>query len=176
MSSISRLKLVLPPPTAGGDFIDGEEVWGPGDTERPHDYKSFVAIYGGGEIDEYVAVLKPPVPGSPYGDLSLDCDHFIPHEEQVDLAAKSPGGVAPRLILFASTASGDGVYWLACGEAEEWRVVVWRRQSAYGESRWIFFDGGMIDFILSVLEGDSEPFSMVGLGEGPHEFTSWRDL
>ncbi|MCX5402319.1 SMI1/KNR4 family protein [Streptomyces sp. NBC_00102] len=170
------MQLILPPPIAGGDVIDWGEVRTTGVSELPQDYKSFVALYGGGEIDEYVAVITPPVHGSGYGDLPLGDDHRIPPEEEADLATKLPGGVTPRLILFAQTASGDGAYWLACGNADEWRVAVWRRQIAYGESRWVLFDGGMVDFILSVLEGVIEPFSMTGTGEEPHEFTSWREI
>lgn len=64
---VARLRELLPPPSSGGDTVDWEQIERTTGLAFPADYRELVELYGGGEIDEYLSVSTPPVPGSPYG-------------------------------------------------------------------------------------------------------------
>ncbi|MEH0546948.1 SMI1/KNR4 family protein [Streptomyces sp. B21-105] len=152
------------------DMIASSTGW-----EFPLDYKEFVELYGGGEIDEYFSVLTPPVDGSPLGTLLDGVEPALPPDCRVELAHHLPPAVDPRLLPFGATASGDVAFWLVEGIPEKWKVVVFRRQSPYGEKRWSIFEMGMIDFLWSILGEFMQPFSQHFVGEGVHEYLSWRE-
>ncbi|MFG2484876.1 SMI1/KNR4 family protein [Streptomyces virginiae] len=144
--------------------------------EFPADYREFVESYGGGEIDEYLSVSTPPVPGSPYGDLLDRVDPALSDRDCQELGALLGRQGLPLLLPFADSASSDVAFWLRKGAPDSWRVVTFRRQTPWGANRWTVFDGGMAEFCLAVLTGVVDPFSEPIAGSGPHVFVSWRDL
>ncbi|MGW0949656.1 SMI1/KNR4 family protein [Streptomyces sp. NPDC002623] len=154
---VDRIRHVLPPSPSGGDLVDWEMVARTTGWQFPPDYKAFVELYGGGEIDEYLSVSTPPVEGSPLGDLLDRVDPALPSDCREELAPHLPAGVEPRLLPFGDTANSDVVFWLIEGAPEKWKVVVFRRQSPYGEKRWSIFDGGMVDFFWSILCDSLQP-------------------
>ncbi|WP_367323416.1 SMI1/KNR4 family protein [Streptomyces sp. HUAS ZL42] len=172
--AIARLRQLLPPPLSGGDALDWDALSDAASLRLPADYREFVEIYGGGELDEYLSVSTPPVPGSPYGDLLDGTDPALPPETRAELAAWFPDDMSPRLLPFGSTASSDVVFWMCVGSPDDWKVAVFRRQSFHGTSRWIVFDGGMAEFLTAVLAGSIDPFSS-SLEAGKHHYLNWRD-
>nr|WP_242432615.1 SMI1/KNR4 family protein [Streptomyces sp. Root1310] len=141
----------------------------------PTDYKEFVEIYGGGEIDEYLSVRTPPTAdGSPFGRLLEGTDPALTPDCRAELAPSLPASEELRLLPFGATATGDVVFWLIEDAPENWKVVIFRRQSPSGTKRWSIFDGGMADFFWSLLNGSLEPFSQ-NFSDESHTYLSWRD-
>ncbi|MFB6878541.1 SMI1/KNR4 family protein [Streptomyces sp. NPDC056323] len=171
---IARLRLLLAPPVCGGDTVDWEAVKQKTLLQFPADYREFVESYGGGEIDEYLSVSTPPVPGSPYGDLLDRVDPALSQRDRQELSALLPGGDLPQLLPFTDSASGDVAFWLREGIPDTWRVAVFRRQTPYGVGRWTVFDGGMASFFLAVLTGDADPFSERIEADAQHMFAKWQ--
>ncbi|MEU3901816.1 hypothetical protein [Streptomyces sp. NPDC045251] len=87
----------------------------------PADYRELVELYGGGEIDEYLSVSTPPVPGSPYGDLLDRGEPALSERDREELGALLPGGALPPLLSFADSASSDVAFWLREGAPDDWR-------------------------------------------------------
>ncbi|SDT83094.1 SMI1-KNR4 cell-wall [Streptomyces sp. TLI_053] len=176
--AVTRLAALLGEPGGQGDTVDWEELARTTGLRLPADYRDFVTLYGGGELDDYLGVSTPPVAGSPYGSL-LDALDFDPREEPVALAGTNPEDLEKRRLLrFASSANGDVVFWLCeARDPDSWDIVVFKRQARYGEERWIRFDLGFGEFLLATLSGTLPgPFSDGGFAEPPHSYRSWRQL
>lgn len=172
--AVDRLHQFLTPPAIGGDVVDWEDIERTTGLAFPADYREFVGSYGGGEIDEYLSVSTPPVPGSPYGDLLDRVNPALSDRDREELSALLPSGALPPLLPFADTASSDVAFWLRLGAPDGWRVAVFRRQTPHGLSRWTIFDGGMASLCLAALSGEADVFSeRLSAGEA-HEFVSWR--
>ncbi|WP_369387244.1 SMI1/KNR4 family protein [Streptomyces sp. CG1] len=67
--AILSLGQVLEAPPIGGDHVDWDALFEESGLRLPEDYRAFVEVYDGGEIDEYLSVSTPPVAESAYGDL-----------------------------------------------------------------------------------------------------------
>ncbi|MGW6847179.1 SMI1/KNR4 family protein [Streptomyces virginiae] len=156
--------------------MDWERLADAAQLELPADYREFVETYGGGEIDEYLSVSTPPVPGSPYGDLLERVDTALSDRDCQELGTLLGAQTLPPLLPFADSASGDVAFWLRKGAADSWRVAIFRRQVPWGVNRWTVFDGGMAEFCLAVLTGVVDPFSERIAGSEPYVFVGWRDL
>lgn len=174
--SVDRLRELLPPPGSGGDVVDWEQIERTTGLAFPVDYRELVEVYGGGEIDEYLSVSTPPVPGSPYGDLLDRVDPALSDRDREALGALLQEGALPPLLPFADSASSDVAFWLCKGTPDDWRVAVFRRQSPHGTSRWTVLDGGAAALCAAALTGEVHPFSERFSASGRHEFVSWRDV
>jgi hypothetical protein len=172
---IARLQQLLPPPPSGGDVVDWVELSTSTGLSLPTDYREFVEVYGGGEIDKYVSVSTPPVNGSPYGDLLDGMDPALPSDAETELTSQLQDEGVPRLLSFGTTASSDVIFWLRRGSPDEWKIVVFRRQIPRGTSEWSVFDSGMAEFLCAFLSGAIDPFSQVSPEGEPHTYVSWRD-
>ncbi|GGJ56429.1 SMI1/KNR4 family protein [Streptomyces brasiliensis] len=174
--AVARLRELLSPPVSSGDAVDWDEIERTTGLVLPADYREFVESYGGGEIDEYLSVSTPPVPGSAYGDLLDRVDPALSDRDREELGALLPGGALPPLLPFADTASSDVAFWLREGAPDDWQVAVFRRQTPHGVSRWTVFDGDMASFFVAALTGEADPFSeRLSAGER-HGFESWRGV
>ncbi|MFD7972864.1 SMI1/KNR4 family protein [Streptomyces clavifer] len=173
---VARLCLLLPPPVSGGDAVNWEAVQHETLLEFPADYRDFVESYGGGEIDEYLSVSTPPVPGSPYGDLLDRLDPALSDRDRQELGVHLPQGDLPQLLPFADSASSDVAFWLCEGAPDDWQVAVFRRQTLHGVNRWTVFNGGMASFCAAVLTGEANPFSERIEADDRHVFLNWRGL
>ncbi|WP_032790537.1 SMI1/KNR4 family protein [Streptomyces baarnensis] len=127
--AVVRLRELLPPPRSGGDAVDWEQIGRTTGLAFPADYREFVELYGGGEIDEYLSVNTPPVPGSPYGDLLDRGEPALSDRDREELCALLPGGAVPPLLPFADSASGGH-------EFVSWRGVEDRQPPAPGRHGW----------------------------------------
>ncbi|GAA1009021.1 hypothetical protein STXM2123_3728 [Streptomyces sp. F-3] len=174
--AVARLRELLPPPVSGGDVVDWEEIERTTRLTFPDDYREFVETYGGGEIDEYLSVSTPPVPGSAYGDLLDRVDPALSDRDREELGSLLPGGLLPPLLPFADSASSDVAFWLREGAPNNWRVAVFRRQTPYGKNHWTVFDGGMAWFLVAVLTGEVNPLSERLSVENQYVFVSWRGV
>ncbi|MGW2867039.1 SMI1/KNR4 family protein [Kitasatospora sp. NPDC001225] len=174
--AVTRLSALIGEPGTPGDSVDWDELARTTGLRLPADYRDFVALYGGGELDEYLGVSTPPVDGSPYGDL-VDALDFDPRQEPA-----APTGTAPedlekgRLLPFAGSANGDVVFWLCdTRDPDGWDVVVFRRQHRYGEAAWVRFAAGFGDFLAGTLDGTlPNPFGDSGFTRTPHTYRHWR--
>ncbi|PNV35844.1 hypothetical protein C1708_28900 [Streptomyces sp. DH-12] len=140
------------------------------------DYREFVELYGGGEINEYLAVSTPPVQGSPYGCLLDRLDPTLSDRDWQELDAVLGGQGVPPLLPFADSASSGVAFWLRKGASDSWRLATFRRQAQYGANRWTVFDGDMAQFLVDVLTDVVDPFSERVSGPGPHMFVNWREM
>ncbi|MGV9269534.1 SMI1/KNR4 family protein [Kitasatospora sp. NPDC003701] len=174
--AIIRLSALLGAPSTPGDAIDWDELARTTGLRLPADYRDFVALYGGGELDECLSVSTLPVDGSPYGVLvdGLDVD---PREEPAALTGSAPEDLEEgRLLPFAKSANSDVAFWLCnARDPDSWDVVVYKRQPLYGEERWVRFAVGFGDFLLGTLDGTlPNPFSDSGFARPPHAYRNWR--
>ncbi|KDQ67143.1 SMI1/KNR4 family protein [Streptomyces halstedii] len=174
--AVARLRELLPPPGSGGDAVDWERIERTSGLAFPADYREVVELYGGGEIDEYLSVSTPPVPGSPYGDLLDRGEPALSDRDREELGALLSAGALPPLLPFADSASSDVAFWLREGAPDDWRVAVFRRQAPHGTSRWTVFDGGAAALCVAALTGEAHPFSELLSALGGHEFVSWRGV
>ncbi|MFE5072452.1 SMI1/KNR4 family protein [Streptomyces halstedii] len=174
--AVARLRELLPPPGSGGDAVDWKLIERTTGLVFPADYRELVELYGGGEINEYLSVSTPPVPGSPYGDLLDRGDPALSDRDREELGALLPGGALPPLLPFAGTASSDVAFWLREGAPDDWRVAVFRRQTPHGTSRWTVLDGGTAALCVAALTGEVHPFSERLSASGGHGFVSWRGV
>ncbi|MDT0396260.1 MULTISPECIES: SMI1/KNR4 family protein [Streptomyces] len=172
--AVARLCELLPPPVSGGDAVNWAEIERTTGLALPADYREFVETYGGGEIDEYLSVSTPPVPGSPYGDLLDGVDPALGCLEE--LGALLSTGALPPLLPFAYLGHGDVAFWLCEGAPDDWRVAVFQRQVAYGMNHWIVFEGGMASFCVAVLTGEVDSLGARLPAGSQHEFVSWRGV
>jgi hypothetical protein len=74
----------MAPPVGGGDAIDWSALESQGGY-FPSDYKEFVAVYGGGDIDDILGINTPPVPGS-----IADMEQLEPRETDLAESATDP--------------------------------------------------------------------------------------
>ncbi|CAN3985902.1 SMI1/KNR4 family protein [Kitasatospora purpeofusca] len=175
---IGRLSGILGISEARGDVVDWEEIARSTGLRVPADYRDFVAVFGGGELNEYLAVRIPPVEGRPESRL-LEGLGFDPREEP------QPGGGAGavelseegRLLPFATTINGDVVFWICDSlDPESWDVVVFRRQVSYGTAPWRRYGMGFGEFLVGALDGAlPNPFSDDSWNLPPHEYRNWRE-
>lgn len=173
--AMTRLRHVLPPPPSGGDTVDWEGLSRTEGLTLPSDYREYVEVYGGGEIDEYLSISTPPVLGSAYDDLLDGLTPALRPEDEAELAPYFPGGPL-KLLAFGGTASADELIWLRVGDPDSWKIAVFRRQTPHGQSGWTVFDGGMAELLLAVFDGNVDPFSARALQRETHTFLTWHDI
>ncbi|SDT83456.1 SMI1 / KNR4 family (SUKH-1) [Streptomyces sp. TLI_053] len=174
--AITRLSALLGEPSVPGDTVDWEDLARTTGLRLPADYRDFVTLYGGGELDEYLGVSTPPVAGSPYGDL-IDGLDFDPREEPVARTGIAPENLeGGRLLPFAGSANSDVAFWLCdTRDPDRWDVVVFKRQHHHGEEPWVRFAAGFGDFLAGTLDGTlPNPFSDSGFARPPHAYRNWR--
>ncbi|MFJ8477320.1 SMI1/KNR4 family protein [Kitasatospora sp. NPDC094011] len=74
---VARLSALFGEFDGPGDGVGREALERAAGLRLSADYRDFVTLYGGGELDGYLGVSAPPVGGSPYGVL-LDAPDFGP--------------------------------------------------------------------------------------------------
>lgn len=173
--SVSRLRELLPPPaepTAGTPWAQGEPELG---FAFPQDYRDFVDCYGGGQVNGALGVLIPSLRpfwpggrsgfagfaqfaaeqiGSAFPDLGGDASAPDPYLEQY----RNPHPFYPEpggLLIWGRGYDGDHCFWLTEDEdPNRWPIVVFFRN--LNAPQWRRFDGGMAQFLLSVVDGTYE--------------------
>ncbi|MET9399451.1 hypothetical protein [Kitasatospora sp. NPDC002965] len=136
-----------------------------------------MVVYGGGELNEYLAVRTPSVNGSPSGRL-LDGLGFEPRDEPLSGGGgPSPSLSEARLLPFATTINGDVVFWICESvDPETWEIVVFKRQPVCGTDPWTWFEVGFGEFLVGLLDGTvPNPFSDGSWYGLPHIVQNWRE-
>jgi hypothetical protein len=168
----------MAPPPEGGDVIIWNQVATESGLRFPADYRDFVAVFGGGAVDDYLEIYTPPVPGSWRSGLlgwkkplALDDDW---HLRSLGRFVADPAH--HEMFGFAANGDGDDAVW-SCGSADpdEWKVLVGARHPE-NDSPWSFFDGGMADFLLALIRREIDaPFSRAGFPSSPPRYLGWRE-
>ncbi len=123
----------------------------------PADHRAVIGTYGAGRFDDWLTVFSPFTPDGP-GNLlyeqrtilagyrwrrrAFPDRHLLP-------AHPEPGGLLP----FGRTDNGDELHWLTTGDPQRWTVVTFAARSATPEP----FAGGLLPFLIAVLEGRQRP-------------------
>ncbi|MFF2630895.1 hypothetical protein ACFVUN_34670 [Kitasatospora griseola] len=146
---VGRLITVLPPHEGAGESIDWNEVertWG---TPFPKDFQDFMAVYGVGGIDDFMAIATPAdgehVPGMPR------IRSLTPTADSLRRSGMSwPYPVWPQrggLIGWGGNSNASDFYWdTADTDPDNWPVVVRHREGTFVEYRC-----SMTVFILGLL-------------------------
>lgn len=154
MSWFVELRRIMPPHPGAGDAVAWgaiEASWG---TRFPDDYKEFVAAYGEGAIDDYLAVMAPETHGEP----GVETAYEGMQQESLNAgdmwrAAKPDEADFSRLIAWGVDSSADILCWLATdSDPNKWPVVVWGRIDA----RWTEYACGMLEFLCRLFRTEFE--------------------
>ncbi len=174
--SLSRLIQLVTPPTNPfeiGTLEEWHELESQIGVSLPPDYREFVFTYGSGLFAGFYRVYNP-FAASQYMSLMKSiariCDqNRISQQSFPDRFPyryfPEPGGLIP----WGNDENGNDYFWLADGPAETWSVV-------QDENR----GGGIVGqpftmtgFLVSVLEGKTEPLAGDYLREDDFSFDAW---
>jgi hypothetical protein len=172
--ALRELQALVAPPTGGGDVVDWEQLYESSGVRLPDDFKQFVASYGGGEFNSYMAIIIPPAEGYPYGGEW----HGVPEELDLNVRAEVPTWLRGLKVLsYGGNVHGDQIYWLCNSEdPNAWETLVFKRQHQALEEPWKRFSMGMVQFWVSLLRGDFEsPFSLRTFPGVSASYTNWRE-
>jgi hypothetical protein len=171
---VEQLAAVLRPPAGGGDSIDWEQIRLEHGVVFPADYRSFVEVYGGGSIDDYIAIFTPEVEDSPYG-MILGGAALIPGLRHSDGYPYYPD--PDGIFHWGGDMEGDDVFWnCVSDDPDEWTILVWKRHPGPYEERWEPFSGGMVEFLLAMIrDGHPSPFAVRDIPSSSSTFTGWRE-
>ncbi|MEH0546952.1 SMI1/KNR4 family protein [Streptomyces sp. B21-105] len=151
MSWLEEVRRIMPTHPGAGDSVDWDAIEASWRTRFPSDYKEFMAEYGEGAIDDYLALLAPETHVGP-GDASyMGMQLESANAEDVWRAAKSRAAEIPRLIAWGVDSSADILCWLATdSDPDKWLVVVWGR----GDARWTEYACGMLEFLCRLFRAE----------------------
>jgi hypothetical protein len=157
------------------DWAVVEETLGVG---LPGDYKSFMAVYGGGSIgDDGMGVHVPLPVEAPQWDpgsiQSLTQNLRDMWDREGGVSGVSLGSDA--VLSWGSGCNADELGWLMSDpDPDKWPVIVARR---HGRPSWAMFECGMVDFIrrLMLADFDECPLSDLSLWGRTESFVHWRE-
>jgi hypothetical protein len=186
-SALPRLTALMPPPLPPSGAPPWPQAPGELGFQLPQDYRDFVDVYGGGQIDGRLTVLAPSLhpprpsdPGGFAGFLAYATDQvgatFAEIREQDP--ADNPYPLYPEhggLLAWGLTQDADYLFWLTeDDDPDRWPVVVWLRQAEVAQ--WRPVEVGVGAFLLSIVDGSSDyAADLLGPAEGPRRWTRTRD-
>lgn len=153
MNQFELLTKILPPPSSPVD-LPSEKDWKRVDAVLgtvPADYRTFVSIYGTGQIDQFIWILNPAsaneylnlVSGGRANLKALaESKGEFPETFTMSLFPNEEG-----FLPFGITDNGDTLYWVTGGAPDEWTVAVMGPRAP----ETFHFRGGVVDFLLAVL-------------------------
>jgi hypothetical protein len=176
---VEALLRIVPAEHRGEERIDWTAAEAALGTKLPSDYISLLDTYGVGDIEELV--ILPPLPvdvpnlhDCHIGSMSTGLRQLW--EEEGGVPGVSAG--AEAVLPWGSGCNANEMAWLMTdADPDRWPVVAWRRQIAYGDSRWAIFDCGMVKFLTRMMlaEFDECPLGDASLWGRPAAFVSWRE-
>ncbi|MGW6979736.1 Lsr2 family DNA-binding protein [Streptomyces sp. NPDC054932] len=172
MTDIDALVQLCPPPPGPRPAIDWDAVEATLGMRLPQDYKQLAAAYGPGRFYDYLSVYQPagiteyvditgPMPARIRAHLQRDYDqgtHPVPYDPR-------------HMFAIGVTDNGEYLFWITDPHdaPDTWRIAV---NEARGP-RWFTFDGGLTEFLTSVLSGQTNvPQFPDDLLEGQTDFAS----
>ncbi|MFI6054703.1 SMI1/KNR4 family protein [Streptomyces violascens] len=157
-SKIMEVVDLMPPHDGAGavaDWLSLERAWG---LSFPNDFKAFVAAYGDGSIENYLAVLMPEeAEGEPVGAMADTTDDARAAWEQTG-PPRGSSASAEQLVAWAGDGTGDLLCWLTEGSgSDEWPVAAYHR----GYDTWRIYPCSMTDSLYRMFraEWDEHPLS-----------------
>lgn len=154
MTEIRALTRLCPPPHRASDPIDWAAVETRLGMRLPEDYKELASAYGPGRFADYLSIFHPHAQ-STYVDLTGPMPARIRAQLHKDYAQGShPVPYDPQhLFLMGSTDNGEYFFWVTepSEVPDSWRITI---NEARGP-RWFTFDGNLIEFLTSVLNGET---------------------
>jgi hypothetical protein len=152
--TLKRLEAILMPPARAGKPAD-PAMWNSAERELgtalPDDYKSFVSVFGGGRIDDFLTIYSPFAQAEHVNlvqrhrrDLNAEEEirKWLPGQRSYDLYP-APGG----LLGFGSTDNGDLLFWKTQGPPNGWTISIIEPR---GPDR-CDFNGSMTEFMTALL-------------------------
>lgn len=166
--NLIELSALLSMPRVQAEPVDWDEVTRRLGSRLPEDYTDLIDNFGGGWVDDHIGIYVPGC-ANHYFDLVpagkqriADLEGLWAEEEN---ATKPPqlAGFGRYLINWASTGSGEYLYWIADESTppEKWTVSL--EQGRDGD--WEHFDVGCVDFLLGVLSGRVDSFYLSDLAD-----------
>ncbi|GAB2554007.1 hypothetical protein GCM10027167_71440 [Nocardia heshunensis] len=150
----------------------------------PADYREFIDCYGDGEINHVLSVFFPARQRGPRPTLTVLLDNTRSLRESGffdDLDAACPNPAAGRLtsdnlLLWGQTSNGCLLFWATDGEdPDTWPIRV-HFQDSESRDHWVDFDGGMVDFLVSLGNGGSSQTNrLIGDPRGAMRWSRLRD-
>jgi hypothetical protein len=185
--SLQRLTTLMPPPLPPPAAPPWPQAPGELGFQLPQDYRDFVDLYGGGQIDEQLTVLAPslhpPRPGDPggfAGFLAYATDQIGSTFEEIRRhdPDDNPYPLYPDhggLLAWGLTQDADYLFWLTDdADPDHWPVVVWLRQADVPQ--WRALGVGVGAFLLGLVDGTGEHAAdLLGPAEGPRRWTRIQD-
>lgn len=171
---MEQLVALMPPPPLG-DSVDWDALYRRTGTWLPRDYREFVAIYGGGSIDDHMEIMIPPAPGYPYGSYWQEAPGIL---NSLVLGGSAPDWVRSAAVLpYGGNGEGDQIYWWCESiNPDKWETVIFKRQHKSGEPAWRAYHMGMVEFWVRAARGDLEmPFSLRNFPSRRPVFINWKD-
>ncbi|MER6997067.1 SMI1/KNR4 family protein [Streptomyces sp. NPDC000410] len=161
-ADVDALLRILPNDHGADEHVDWTAVEAHLGTSLPCDYREFMAVYGGGSIDDLG--IMPPLP-SGKGWAGSISGHTEDLRDRWDRDGGVPGHPlsADHVLPWGSGCNANELGWLMTGpDPDEWPVVVWRR---HGSPHWALFECGMAEFLrrLMTAEFDECPLSDLSL-------------
>ncbi|CAM3911786.1 SMI1/KNR4 family protein [Kibdelosporangium persicum] len=173
-ADIDALLRVMPNDHGADERVDWAAAEARLGTSLPDDYRAFMAVYGGGAIDNLIILPPLPTDNSWSGSISE-------HTKQLRDLWDTEGGVpgvppgANQVLSWGTGCNANELGWLVTGlDPNLWPVVVWRRHES---PPWALFECGMAEFIrrLMTAEFDECPLSDLSLWGRVGSFVHHRE-
>jgi len=151
----------MPSHPGAGDSVDWDAIEASWGTRFPSDYKEFMAEYGEGAIDDYLALMVPETHVGPGGESSyMGMQQESANAEDVWRATGPEVAEIPRLIAWGGDSSADILCWPATdSDPDKWPVVVWNRDDA----RWTEYPCGMVEFLCRLFRAEFDECPLGGV-------------
>ncbi|MGW6055466.1 SMI1/KNR4 family protein [Streptomyces sp. NPDC055189] len=161
-TGVEALQQTLPSDWGADEQVDWAAAEAQLGASLPSDYRDFMAIYGGGCIDDLIVL--PPLPTGNGWGASI-AGHAVGFHELWATEGGAPGVElgADRVLPWGSGGNANELGWLMAGpNPDQWPVIVWRR---HDDPRWALIDCGMAEFLrrLMAAEFDECPLSDLSL-------------
>ncbi|MER5524040.1 SMI1/KNR4 family protein [Streptomyces sp. NPDC002677] len=145
------LRLVPPPTDAAVGAVDWARVEDELGVPLPYDYKWLSERYGPGGFDDFMTILHPrsefwPTRLVDAAERAAELLEQMPESLQKEVPYR-----IDHLLAVGKTDNGDTIYWVTEPEAapDEWTVTA----NGARNTKWPYFDGGIVEFLVSVLSG-----------------------
>lgn len=151
-ADVDALLRIMPNDYGADEHVDWAAAEAHLGTSLPGDYQAFMAVYGGGSIDD-LGIHSPLPSGNWAGAIS---GHIEGLRELWAMDGGVPGAQlgAERVLPWGSGCNANELGWLMTSpDPDRWPVVVWRR---HGSPHWAVFECGMAEFLRRLMTAEFE--------------------
>lgn len=148
---VEALLRIMPADHGADERVDWAAVEARLGTSLPADYRAFMAVYGGGAVDNLVVLPPLPADGGWSGSITE-------HTGQLRVLWDAEGGVpgvtsgADRVLAWGTGCNANELGWLMTDpDPDRWPVVVCRRHES---PAWALVECGMAEFLRRLMTAD----------------------